>query len=111
MLGRIAVHHSQTAFCGLAHLLQTEWQYLQRAVSRIDDAFGPVGEAIRKDFLPKLFGVESITSDLQALTCFSVKRAGLDIPNPTTTAGRCHETSAATCEVLTASMVEGASLS
>ena len=111
VLGRIAVHHPQAAYCGLAHSLQSEWQYLQRVVPGIGDAFGPVEEAICKDFLPKLFGVESITDDLRALTCFSVKRTGLGIPDPTTTAERCHDTSAETCEVLTASMVEGVGLS
>ena len=58
VLAKIARRHPQLAYAGFGMLLQSEWQYLQRTVPRVDTLMGPIEEALRDKFFPSLFGGE-----------------------------------------------------
>ena len=58
---------------------------MQRVTLGIGDAFGPVKEEIATAFLPELFEGVGDGSPGRAITCLSVKQAGLDLPDPTRT--------------------------
>ena len=79
---KIARRHSQLDYTGLGMSLQLEWQYLQRTVPGVGTLMGPIEEAVRKKFLPSLFGGEEITSDFQKILGHSVKHGGLCLPDP-----------------------------
>jgi hypothetical protein len=72
----------QTAYAGLAKLLQQEWQCLRRVVLNCGAAFEPVKEAIRLVFLPAL--LQATEAECQReLTTVSVRKAGQGLPDPT----------------------------
>ena len=78
-LARVAKRFPQTAYAGLTKSLQTEWTYLQWVVPDIANAFAPIEEAIKTDFLPALFDGEPPDRDLTQLP---VRMAGMGIPDP-----------------------------
>ena len=84
-LGRIATRFLQTAYAGLVKALQNEWTYLQWVTTGSGGLYAPIEKAITKNFLPALLGQATIGQTMQDQTAISVKRAGLGIPNPTTT--------------------------
>jgi hypothetical protein len=51
-LASVAVNYPQSAYTAL----QQEWQFVQRVVKDIGDAFTDVEKAISQSFLPALFG-------------------------------------------------------
>ena len=59
---------------------------MQRVTLGIGDAFGSVEEEIATTFLPELFKGVGYGSPGRAITCLSVKQAGLDLPDPMRTA-------------------------
>ena len=78
--------HLQYVYAGLQKSLQQEWEFVQRVIPDIEDAFGPVETSLRDAFLPALFqGVGELTLG-RGVTRLRVKQAGLDIPDPTKTA-------------------------
>ena len=81
--------------------------YLQRVVGDFGNAFDPIESAISSTFLPALFDTpHAIPPDLRTLTSFPVKKAGIGLPNPTTT--RHSHTSSKECtSVLTNALLTG----
>ncbi len=62
---------------------------MQRVTNGLGPEFDGMEQALQKDFLPALFGDFALVGDNlpRRLACLPVKKAGLAIPNPTTTAG------------------------
>ena len=59
---------------------------MQRVTPDIGDAFGPVEQVLRDDFIPALFqGIGEGTLG-GGFSCIPMKRAGLALPDPTKTA-------------------------
>ena len=59
---------------------------MQRVIPYIGDAFGPVEQGMREDFIPALFqGLREGTPG-RGVPCLPMKQAGLDLPDPTKTA-------------------------
>ena len=56
VVAKIPRRHSQSAYAGLGMLLQSEWQYLQRTVSRVGTLMGPIEEALREKIFPRYLG-------------------------------------------------------
>lgn len=110
-LSKVAHRYPQTAFAGLSHYLQGEWQYLQRVTPNIDKAFAPVEAAIAQTFLPALFGstVDGV-AHLRPLLALPMRLGGLGIPDPTTTGSSNFSTSLETTSLLQDSLVHGTSL-
>jgi hypothetical protein len=87
VLAYVAENHPQAAYAGLQKSLQQEWQFLQQVTEGIDVEFSGIESALCTQFLPALFGKESLTNSQQQLTCLPVKQAGIAIPDPTELAG------------------------
>ena len=69
----MACKHLQSAYVVLNKELQQEWAFVQRVTPDIEDAFGPVGKALRDTFVPALFQwVGEGTLD-RGVTCLPVK--------------------------------------
>ena len=81
-LAKIAVRYPQAAYAGVVMCLQNEWQFVQRTCPGTGFVFEPVEQALRNDFIPALFGVESISGEDWELISHSVKRGGFAIRNP-----------------------------
>ena len=45
-LARVAPRYPQTAYAGMAKLLQSEWQYIQCVVPGMEEAFQPIEDAL-----------------------------------------------------------------
>ena len=107
-LAMVARRFPQTAFAGLTMSLQSEWQYLQRVVPGLADAFEPVETALREEFLPALFQVDATAAAAnRALWALPTKHGGLGIPDPTTTGEALHRCSKAVTAVLTDALTPG----
>ena len=58
-LARIAKRHPQTAYTGFVVVpLQSEWQYICRAVPGVGELLRPVEDAIVGDFIPALLEIQ-----------------------------------------------------
>ena len=95
VLDKIARQHPQSAYAGLGMLLQSECQYLQRAVPGVGTLMGPIEEALREKFFSSLFGGEEITSDSRKILGHSIKHGSLGIPDPRLSAECAYNTSKA----------------
>ena len=96
-LSKVAQSSPHCAFVGIQKSLQSEWIHLQRVLSGIQDAFGPIEEAITNSFLPAVLNAPTDQpSSLRALMALPVKFGGTGITNPTTTADR-HNTTSSSC--------------
>lgn len=106
-LASVAKRYPQTAYAGLVKSLQTEWTYLQRVVPDLGPQMVPLEAAISDTFLPALFAEDGqAITGLRAQLSLSVKKAGLGVPNPITTAQANLEASVRVTAELTASLVE-----
>jgi hypothetical protein len=85
-LSQVAARFPQSAYAGLQKSLQQEWQFLQRVTDGLGEEFRGIEEALSTKFLPALFGVAETDGTLRQLACLPVKKSGLAIPDPTTTA-------------------------
>jgi hypothetical protein len=85
-LAMVAARFPQAAYAGLQKSLQQEWQFLQRVTDGLGLEFSAIALAMHYDFLPALFGVESVSDTQRQLASLPVKFAGLAIPDPTATA-------------------------
>jgi hypothetical protein len=92
--------------------MQNEWQYVyvQRVVADTAPFFSPLEEAIRKHFLPALFGVPSVEIDgeYRQLLTQSINLGGLAIRNPMDTAPSVLKASLAASRYLRVSLVDPA---
>ena len=92
--------------------MQNEWQYVyvQRVVADTAPFFSPLEEAIRKHFLPALFGVPSveINGEYRQLLTQSINLGGLAIRNPMDTAPSVLKASLAASRYLRVSLVDPA---
>ena len=76
----------QTAYYGIQKSLQQEWAFMQQATPDIEDAFGPVEDALRDYLLLALFqGIREGTLGW-GVTQLTVEQAGLALPYLTKTA-------------------------
>lgn len=83
---------------------QQEWQFIQRVTPGLSDEFDVVEHALNDDFLPALFGTESVSDTRRQLACLPVKHSGLALPNPTTTAESNWKASTLVCGHLVAAL-------
>ena len=106
-LAMVAERYPHTAYSGLAHSLQGEWQYLQRMVAGVGEKFAPIEEAISDTFFPALAGGADgeLTEQHQRLRRIGAKEGGLGIRSPLETAERCHRTSSRCTSVLVGSLL------
>ena len=51
----MACKHLQSAYVVLNKELKQGWAFVQQVTPDIEDAFGPVGKALRDTFVPALF--------------------------------------------------------
>ena len=112
-LARVAKRFPQSAYTGLTRSLQMEWRYLQRVLPEAGKHFRPIEEAIRSTFLPALFGphVPAPEAKDRDLYGIPVRKAGLGLPNPATSAQECYMTSADTSQYLSDSLRQGGEFS
>jgi hypothetical protein len=110
-LSMVARRYPHTAYAGFTHSLQAEWQYVQRVTPQITQAFAPLESAITHIFLPALLNstVEEATK-LRPLIALPVRKGGLGILDPTTTAEHCYSASTAATSPLTESLIHGNTL-
>ena len=106
-LGKIATRFPQTAYAGLVKALQNEWKYLQRVTTGSGSLYAPIEKAITKVFLPAVLGQATIGQTMRKQTALAVKRAGLGIPNPTTTTGDNYSASVNCSKLLVESLLTG----
>jgi hypothetical protein len=85
-LSKVAGRYPQTAYAGLQKSLQQEWQFWQRVTEGLGPEFLAITNAINYNFLPALFGIESVTGTHRELASLPVKFAGLALPDPTASA-------------------------
>jgi hypothetical protein len=85
-LAMVAERYPQAAYAGLQKSLQQEWQFLQRVTEGLGDEFRDIEKALQKDFLPALFGDDLADDTPGRLASLPVKKAGLAIQDPTTSA-------------------------
>ena len=85
-LSKVTLRFPHTVFMGLVWSLQAERQYLSRVSPRAATKLVPVEEALRREFIPALFGrTMEVTDKDRVLYANSVKAGGLGIRDP------CHE--------------------
>ena len=65
VLGKISWRQPWLAYDFLGMSLQSEWQYLQRTVLRVDIMIGSIEEALREKFFPALLRAEEINADFR----------------------------------------------
>jgi hypothetical protein len=81
-LASVAVNYPQSAYTALQESLQQEWQFVQRYVKDIGDAFTDVEKAIYQSFLPALFGDDFDEDDPRPrLAGLPAKHAGMALPD------------------------------
>jgi hypothetical protein len=94
VLATVAVDYPQSAYTALQKSLQQEWQFLQRVVKDIGEAFTVVGKAISQSFLPALFGEDLDDDDYRRrLAALPVKHCGVALQDPTASAKPNYEAS------------------
>ena len=91
-LSQAAVKAPQAAFASLTKSLQCEWDFLQRVVPDCADAFKPLNDKIKKQFLPALLGA-GVTEAEEALLALPTSLAGLGIFDPIKTSSLAYQTS------------------
>ena len=106
-LGNIVRRFPQTAYAGLVKSLPNEWIYLQQVTSGNGDLYKPIERAIWEDFLPALLYQPSIGDNLRNHIVLVLKRAGLGIPDPTTSTEDNHAASMDCFFVLVESLMTG----
>ena len=91
-LARIAKRYLQTAYTGFVVSLQSEWQYICRAVPDVGEMLRPVEDDIKDDFNPALLNIQlgELTLTLRRLLCHGVKQGGMNLRNPVESAARMH---------------------
>lgn len=93
-LANAAIGYPQSAYSGLQHSLQQEWQFVQRVTKGVSDKFAKVEKEILETFLLALFADEFADNDPQIhLASLPVKKAGLALPNPVKSADQNYEAS------------------
>ena len=105
-MGRVAGRYPQAAYAGMTKSLQCEWQYLQRVLPGVSDAFKPVEEALVTHFLPSLLGQDAVPKGLRERLRLPVRNGGLGIPNPCETSDALFEASEKMTETLTTSLLD-----
>ena len=110
-LAKVAKKYPQTAYAGLVQSLQGEWQYLQRVIPGLEDAFAPLEEVISTVFLPALLEepAENIAA-LRSLLALSPRQAGLGVSSPQATATSSYQSSKTSTGHLANTLKSGAPL-
>ena len=111
-LARIAKRYPQTAYMGFAVSLQSEWQYICRAVPGVEALLQPVEDAIVGEFIPALLDIQpgELTPTLRRLLGHGVKQGGMNLRNPVEGAARMRQTSVDGSKILVASLLGGEEL-
>ena len=109
---KVALRYPHPAFVGLVWSLQAEWQYLSQVSPHVATKLGPVEEALRREFIPALFGRKmEVTDKDRIMYANSVTAGGLGIRDPYHKAGSLNETSKSALGTLVTALVEGTDLS
>jgi hypothetical protein len=107
-LSKVARRYPQTAYAGLVHSLQAEWQYLQRVTPHIGPAFAPLESAISEIFLPTLLDATvSEVALLRPLLALPVRLGGIGLPDPTTTCDSSYSASYVITSLLQETLMQG----
>ena len=91
-------------------MLQNQWNYIHRVTSGNGNLYEPIEKAIKYNFLPELLHQPRIGTNICNQINLTVKRAGMGIPDPTSSASENHATSMDCCTFLMESLLPGAPL-
>ena len=88
MISATARKYRQESYAVVVRAIQSEWIFLQRVTWDTGDAFAGVEKMIQENFLPSLFfgKMETLSPIVGALSTMSVKKDGLVLLNPVTSA-------------------------
>ena len=78
---------------GLQRSLQVECLFMQWATANIERLFTPLDEMIARGFLPPLIGDDEISDHWCTLMILLVRKCGMALPYPTSTACYVYDTS------------------
>jgi len=83
-LAEIARTQPQAAHAAFTHGLRSRWSFGQRTLEGLGAHMQPMEDAIRRKFLPKLFGEEKLdlSDDQRALLALPARLGGMGIDNP-----------------------------
>ena len=106
-LARISKRYPQTAYTGFVVSLQSEWQYICRAVPDVGEILRPVEDAIVSNFIPALLDIQpgELIPTLRRLLGHWVKQGGMNLRSPTESAAQMRQTSVDGGKVLVASLL------
>ena len=110
VMGHAAKRYPQTAYAGMTRSLMCEWQYLQRVLPGVSDAFEPIEEVLRCRFIPQLLGQATVSDRLRERLKQPVKNGGLGIPNPCETSDALFDASERMTATLTESLIKNDSV-
>ena len=84
----MADKYPQESYSAVAHEIQSECIFLKRVTKDTGQAFTGMEKVLRETFLPHIFFGKSKTLPpiVGALSTFPVKKAGLGLQNPVTSA-------------------------
>jgi hypothetical protein len=94
-VANVAHLYPQSAYAALTRSVQHHWTYLQRVTSTSPDLFEDLDTVMRTHVLPALFDCRIADDDIRwKVVGLPVKRAGIGLPLPTSTAEQNHNNSA-----------------
>lgn len=109
-LAEAAATYPQSAYSAFTKSLSMEWTHLQRVVSGCDELYVPLRDAIQGYLTPSLFGREILQNE-HGLLALPVKKGGLALRDPVTSAEVSYRTSKAATFVLQTAVKTGQELS
>ena len=80
-LSQVAATEPHAAYCGFTHGLKNTWSYLMRTTPGSCDAFTPLEDIIRNEFIPALTGKSAISDQERELLSLPCRLGGLGIPD------------------------------
>jgi hypothetical protein len=112
-LAEVGRRYPQSAYVGLVHCLQAEWQYVCRVEPEMGPYLAPVENALRNVFIPALLDLkrgDTINDGFRLLLARGIKSGGLAIRNPVEVAARLHTASVDSAELLVESLLSNGDL-
>jgi hypothetical protein len=110
-LAEVARKYPQSAYVGLVHVLQAEWQYVCRVEPEMGPYLAPVENALRTVFIPALLDLRGGVDDgFRLLLARGIKSGGLAIRNPVEAAPALHTASVDSVELLMESLLSNGDL-
>ena len=112
VLAQIAKRYPQTTYTGFVVSLQSECQYICRAIPGVGEMLRPVEDTITGDFIPALLDIQlgELAPTLRRLLGHGVKQGGMKLHNLVESAKRMRQTSVHGSKELVASLLSGKEL-